>query len=282
VDVGPQASIGLRTALNASKPSSGRALVDLSATTFIDAYGIVVAACGFLDGLESDGSHITLPKDRDAGVYLARMHLGKVLGGRGGTASGSLPDISEHDQHGNLLELRPFDGMHGAEEVAGIAFHRLEGHADAQIVAALYDAVVELGANAAEHSGSSTGALACAQTYKRGQPDEYLTIAIGDVGIGVPTALRRTHEVSDDGEALRLALERDVSGTGDVGRGQGLADLVEFTRDLGALLVLQSGAGLAYVEDGQVRVRSAPRVPGTLVGMELPCRPDGSKRRWIR
>ena len=223
-----------------------------------------------------------VPEDRDVGVYLARMHLGQALGGRGGTANRSLPEISEHDQQGNLLELRVFDGMHGAEEVAGIVFHRLEGHADPPIVAALYDAVVELGANAAEHSDSRPGAVACAQSYKRDQPDEYLTIAIGDVGIGVPASLRRAHEVPDDVTAVREALERDVSGTGDVGRGQGLADLVDDTAQLGALLVLHSGDALASVEGGEISARPAPHVPGTLVGMELPCRPDGTRRQWVR
>lgn len=274
LDLTADGSLGLDSFDDAcSAAGEDGSLVDLSAATFVDAYGLVGAAATLMSARERGRpARLRVPADTSVAAYLARMHFQRALTGHGIVADHALPEVVEHDQTGNLLELTGFRTVRDAEQLGELVFARLEGQADPQVVAALYEAVVELANNAAEHAGTTYGAFAAAQTYKRGTPDERLVLAVGDGGIGIPESVRRQHPGVEDVRALDLGLTRDVSGTGVRGRGQGLAETIELTRRLRGRVRVRSGAASAVSTD-QVEITAAPPFFGTVVGVRLPCRP---------
>lgn len=273
-------SLTIESFAEACRPAAEeRSHVDLSATRFVDAYALVAIAC-VLAGTRDRGraAHITLPNQGDVTRYLARMHLQRALAGTGVTATGHLPSVREHDQSGNLLVLSRFEDLRGGEELAELVFERLEGRVDNAVVTALYEAIVELCANTAEHADLPGGGFLCAQTYRRGEPGEYLVFGVGDIGVGLRGSLARRYEDLTEDRALGLALQRDVSSTGDPGRGQGLAEIVETAGRLRGRVAVHSGAARAESTRERADILASADLPGTLVGTSLPCRP-GSRHQ---
>lgn len=59
-------------------------------------------------------------------------------------------------------------------------------------------------------------------------PRKQVSIAIGDLGVGIPEHIRQRYpEWSDDGWAIAYATEERVSGTGDPHRGFGFSAVFE-------------------------------------------------------
>jgi hypothetical protein len=118
--------------------------------------------------------------------------------------------------------------------------------------------------------------LACfiaAQRYKAGTPEERIVVAVGDAGIGIRESLRTRYGVMTDGQAIRRAVQWNVSSVADEGRGQGLPGVVDGVRGLGGTVWIRSGAASRMVTRGQVRTAEVSRLQGTIVGARLPCRP---------
>lgn len=85
---------------------------------------------------------------------------------------------------------------------------------------AAFMAVSELCNNAVEHGHNPLGAYIAVRRVTEPQPQ--VTIAICDLGIGIPEHLRqRQPELSDDSHAIAVSTEPGVSGTGDPHRGYG-------------------------------------------------------------
>lgn len=257
-----------------SPPVGAGATVDLSSARFLDAYAIVAVACNIV-GACGDGRAVNLrwPVDEDAAAYLVRMHLAKLVEDCGARVHGAVPVVREHDRSGRLLELTTYDDVRGGEQLAELVFERLEGAVDNTVVTALYEAIVELGANTVEHAGSDRGGLVCGQTYRRGTPDEYVVFAAGDTGVGLRSSLSSQFSGIDDRQAIELALQRDVSGTGVPGRGQGLAEIRDVARRLGGRMIVRSGTARALSTGGRTRIHDVAPLRGTVVGVTLPCRP---------
>lgn len=138
----------------------------------------------------------------------------------------------------------------------------------------LYEATGELGLNVVEHAGSPAGGFVAAQLYRRGQPDERAIVAVGDVGIGIRESLRELHGPLSDAEAIDRAIQRDVSGLPDPGRGQGLASVVEGVRGLGGVVRIRTGsAGRSITQGVSPATDMVSPLQGTIVGARLPCRP---------
>jgi hypothetical protein len=86
--------------------------------------------------------------------------------------------------------------------------------------AAAFMAVSELCNNAVEHGANSLGAYIGVRRFTEPQPR--VSIAISDLGIGIPEHLRQQRpELSDDSHAIGLATQPGVSGTGQQHRGHG-------------------------------------------------------------
>ncbi len=128
--------------------------------------------------------------------WLSRMHLGEVLDAFEVRVEGALPGVRSS---GNALE----------------------GGADGEVVNQLFEAAGELGQNVVEHAGSPVGGFIAAQRYKAGAPEERIVVAVGDAGVGIRESLRARYGDMPDGEAIRRAIQWNVSSVPDEGRGQG-------------------------------------------------------------
>lgn len=73
-----------------------------------------------------------------------------------------------------------------------------------------------------------------------------------------------------------LAFERNVTGTGTRGRGQGLAEVREYIRRLGGWVVLRSGRARFQLGPEYDKVSDVVAFPGTFVGAWLPTRRGGN------
>ncbi len=255
--------------------------VDLRSVEFVEPAGL----CGLAALLEylcarCEDVSLTLP-GRDVPAYLERMNFFRIFGDRIGT-NADVESLEERRRHnpGTLQELINF---HTEEEIPGI-IHRIseilenQGYRLRERVA-ICSTLSEICANAAEHGTSSFGAYAAVQAYhhivsgSRRRGEEVL-IAIADGGVGVRETLSRNlkyaEETATDNDALRHALEMGVSGTGQIGRGGGLALVAGIASRSGGSLSLRSGTGRVTVYESRKNSRNVPQFPGTFVRVSLP------------
>lgn len=134
-------------------------------------------------------------------------------------------------------------------------------------------ALSEVCQNVVDHSGSP--GLALAQCYQRAGGETEIRLAVADVGIGVRASLSPRYAAAhagawDDREAIRLAFQQGVTGTGNPDRGLGLAAVADMIRAWGGALRLRSGTAACEVgaRPGE-RLGLAP-FPGTQVSIRLP------------
>jgi hypothetical protein len=269
----------------ASKVSGEPVVLDLSTVEFVEPAGLcgLAALLDFLCERCEDVS-LTLP-GRDVPAYLERMDFFRLFGGRIST-NADLASLEERRRHnpGTLQELVNF---HTEEEIPGIIERISEilenqGYRLRERVA-ICSTLSEICANAAEHGTSSFGAYAAVQAYhhivsgSRRRGEEVL-IAIADGGVGVRETLSRNpkyaEETATDNDALRYALEMGVSGTGQIGRGGGLALVAGIASRSGGSLSLRSGTGRVTVYESRKNARNVPRFPGTFVRVSLPRTPE--------
>ncbi len=269
----------------ASKVSGEPVVLDLSTVEFVEPAGLcgLAALLDFLCERCEDVS-LTLP-GRDVPAYLERMDFFRLFGGRIST-NADLASLEERRRHnpGTLQELVNF---HTEEEIPGIIERISEilenqGYRLRERVA-ICSTLSEICANAAEHGTSSFGAYAAVQAYhhivsgSRRRGEEVL-IAIADGGVGVRETLSRNpkyaEETATDNDALRHALEMGVSGTGQIGRGGGLALVAGIASRSGGSLSLRSGTGRVTVYESRKNSRNVPRFPGTFVRVSLPRAPE--------
>jgi hypothetical protein len=252
----------------------GVATIDLAKKRFVDAYALVGLAC-FIASAARDGFPVdlVLPEDLDVRSWLSRMHLGDVLDAFEVRVQGALPRVAERDRRDTLIELKRFGDTHGSDRLASFVWERLEGGADGEVVNQLFEATGELGLNVVEHAGSPAGGFVAAQRYKAGTPEERIIVAVGDVGIGIRESLRPRYGDMTDAEAVRRAIQWNVSRIQDEGRGQGLPGVVDGVRGLGGVVWIRSGVALRTITREQETTTGVSRQQGTIVGARLPCRP---------
>ncbi|MBA3867325.1 MAG: hypothetical protein H0X42_13450 [Solirubrobacterales bacterium] len=118
---------------------------------------------------------------------------------------------------------------------------------------ATFMAISELCGNAIDHGRNSLGAYAAVRRIT--QPRRQVSIAISDLGIGVPEHIRQRYpEWSDDGWAIAHATEDRVTGTDDPHRGIGFSAVLEaaLTTSLhAARMDLLSASGFCRVQMAQ-------------------------------
>jgi signal transduction histidine kinase len=256
-------------------------VLDLRAVEFVEPAGL----CGLAALLEyliprCEEVSIALA-GRDVPAYLERMNFFRLFRDRVRT-NADVASLEERRRHnpGTLQELINF---HTEEEIPGIIERISEilenqGYRLRERVA-ICSVLSEICANAAEHGRSSFGAYAAVQAYhhivsgprRRG---EEVLIAIADGGPGVRETLARNPALAEhtttDNDALRHALEMGVSGTGEIGRGGGLALVAGIAARSGGSLSLRSGTGRVTVYENRKNSRNVPEFPGTFVRVSLP------------
>jgi histidine kinase/DNA gyrase B/HSP90-like ATPase len=260
-------------------------VLDLRTVEFVEPAGLCGLAA-LLEYLIPRCEEVNLAlAGRDVPAYLERMNFFRLFGGRVRT-NADVASLEERRRHnpGTLQELVNF---HTEQEIPGIIERISEilenqGYRLKERVA-ICSVLSEVCANAAEHGASTFGAYAAVQAYhhivsgprRRG---EEVLVAIADGGVGVRETLSRNpryaeHTITDN-DALRLALEMGVSGTGELGRGGGLALVAQIAARSGGSLSLRSGTGRVTVYESRKNSRNVPPFPGTFVRVSLPRTPQ--------
>lgn len=91
---------------------------------------------------------------------------------------------------------------------------------------ACFMAVSELCGNAIEHGRNGLGAYVAVQ--RSAEPHPQVSIAISDLGIGIPEHVRQRYpEWAEDSFAIAHAMDARISGTGDPHRGNGFSETFE-------------------------------------------------------
>ncbi len=135
------------------------------------------------------------------------------------------PGESDDDAILPVTHLRDHNAV---EEVAGRTREILEYQLTdvSPLGQAAFMAVAELCDNAIDHGHNSLGAYAAVRRVA--EPRRQISIAISDLGIGIPEHIRQQYpEWSDDGYAIAHATEAHVTGTGDPHRGIGFSEVFD-------------------------------------------------------
>ncbi len=266
----------------AQEVEGGMAVLDLSAVEFVEPAGL----CGLAALLE-----FLIPRSRLVGLrfsghnvtaYLERMNFFKIFGHRVETNA----DVAalEERQRGNPGTLQELINFHSEEEIPGIInrISEILTNKDYRLRerAAICATLSEICANAVEHGHSPFGAYAAVQAYQhivsggRERRGEEVLVAIADGGVGVRETLSRNPKYAEfigtDNDALRHALQMGVSGTGEIGRGGGLAVVGQISARTGGSLSLRSGSGRVTHYGDRINSRNVPQFPGTFVRVSLP------------
>ena len=274
----------LDPALGAAARVAGEPVVlDLRSVEFVEPAGI----CGLAALLEfliprSEEVSVALA-GRDVPAYLERMNFFRLFGDRVRT-NVDVAALEERQRHnpGTLQELVNF---HTEEEIPGVVRRISEilenkGYRLRERVA-ICSTLSEICANAAEHGASEDGfgAFAAVQAYNhivsgsRRRGEEVL-VAIADGGVGVRQTLSKNEKYAEqtttDNDALRCAMMMGVSGTGELGRGGGLALVAQISGRAGGSLSLRSGSGRVTAYHDRKNSRAVPEFPGTFVRVSLP------------
>ena len=133
----------------------------------------------------------------------------------------------------------------------------------------------ELALNAAQHSASPIGCSATVECFIFERETVYV-IGVADVGIGIPSSLRKNPEynhIKDDNNAILHATELGVTGTVEQ-RGVGLHHVTERVQAYLGELAIISGAGFMMVRGGQKPLQGSVKGvgyhKGTIALVSLP------------
>jgi hypothetical protein len=257
-------------------------VLDLRSVEFVEPTGI----CGLAALLEfliprSDEVGLVL-SGRNVPAYLERMNFFRIFGDRVRTNV----DVAalEERRRGNPGTLQELVNFHSEEEIPGIINRISEILENKEYRlrerAAICATLSEICANAVEHAASPFGAYAAVQAYhhivsgSRERRGEEVLVAIADGGVGVRETLSRnpkyTEYTETDNDSLRHALRMGVSGTGEIGRGGGLAVVGQIAARAGGSLSLRSGSGRLTFYGDRTNSRNVPPFPGTFVRVSLP------------
>ena len=134
--------------------------------------------------------------------------------------------------------------------------------------------LIELAQNVIDHSQSVVGGFLSARAYSN---EREVRFAVADMGVGFREALSKTHAISRDLDAVRLAMTPNVSSrSSSHNLGQGLKLLRDIILENGgSLLLLSKGAWyeLRGAREHYGVLLSGNEYPGTMAAVRLPLRP---------
>lgn len=138
------------------------------------------------------------------------------------------PEVESTEEDDAVMPVTRIKEFLEVEEVAGRTQQILEYQLPdvSSLGQAAFMAVSELCGNAIDHGYNSLGAYAAVRRVV--EPRRQVSIAISDLGMGVPEHIRQCYpEWSDDGWAIAHATKEHVSGTNDPHRGIGFSAVLE-------------------------------------------------------
>ena len=246
-----------------------RLVLDMRAVKFCSPTGITLLAAAMEDlyrrGLLAEGA-IRIPNRQFVLQYLERMNFFKEL-------EVNLP--TKLKPRKKSKKLHPVTHIRDEGEVASVVRGlvetlRPEAKLDERARGTLVSCVSEVVENVFYHAGSPIDALVCAQANSQHRRAE---LVIADTGRGIKEALTGVEayrgQIDNDCAAIRLALEKNVTNTGDPHRGIGLWVVSEVIRSNGGeLLILSKEGGVRIGPNGDMNVFDH-FWPGTLVVIEF-------------
>lgn len=126
--------------------------------------------------------------------------------------------------------------------------------------------------NSIDHSGEHTNEGVCyyaVQKYEQQNGKVEIHIAVGDIGVGMLTSLRRVHpETKDDTDAILGALIHGKSGRPSGRGGLGYVTIKEALAKLNGSLIIRSGKAIVLYDshhDSPRIYRQNPNYPGTQI-----------------
>ena len=174
------------------------------------------------------------------------------------------------------LDPTAFRSMREAQELAVNLEENLHKRnmGAANVRPELVEIFSEIVNNAAEHGMREDGAHAHVRfmPHRRGSACDAVIV---DSGAGIRATLIQNPalpRVETDAQAIRLATQELVSGTGDLTRGIGLWMTVTEMRKPGRKLLIHSGTGLLTLYgDQEPEFREIERRRGVMVRLTVPC-----------
>ena len=134
--------------------------------------------------------------------YLVRMGLFKILN----VASGI--NVVEHEPAGRFI---PITQIRTSSELSKFVTEMIPLlHLNPEQAETIGYIVSELGRNVIEHAQADSGAILCAQYYKKSNS---IRIGIADTGVGVKATISNSYSVKTDLDAIQLALWPGITGT---------------------------------------------------------------------
>jgi hypothetical protein len=220
----------------------------------------------FIDWHSERGRTVLVKPPADSGTLLVFDAM--RISGDGGA--------SKEDD--TIMPVTRLGEFHDVEDVAGRTQEIIEYHLHdvSPLGHAAFMAVSELCANAIDHGENDLGAYAAVRRVT--DPRRQVSIAISDLGIGVPEHIRQRYpEWREDGWAIAHATNEHVTGTSESHRGIGFSAVLEaaLTTSLhAAQLNILSANGFCRVqvvqERHKVEVFPAPRFRrGTWITYDL-------------
>jgi hypothetical protein len=220
----------------------------------------------FVDWHEARGRSVEIVPPRDPATRETFSSMGLL---------GDAPAKTEEDAIMPVTRLAEFQAV---EDVSTRIRELLEYQLTdiSPLGAAAFMAVSELCGNAVDHGDNPLGAYAAARRIVEPRPT--VTIAIGDLGVGIPEHIRRRYpEWREDGWAIAHATDERITGTDDPHRGFGFSAVLEesLTQSLhSARMEILSASGHCRVgvvqESRKVDVFSAARYRrGTWITYDL-------------
>jgi hypothetical protein len=204
---------------------------------------------------------------------------------------GMTVDIVPDDE--TVMYWHPATGVLSDGETGGSLLEQYQGRLADGISKGLYDGIVEAMTNTLHHA--YIGEIG--RTLKRGlgnrwwmlsqERDGFLTVAICDLGIGIPRSLFRSGTFSrsaisslwqtlkldrSDASAIKVALQLGKTRTGQPGRGKGLSEIVDAVRlsEDGGVLILSNKGLFTSAKGKDYSSNASLSIRGTLIQWMVP------------
>lgn len=246
--------------------------VDLSNQTNFSPWDIAHVCLAIAEHQGKPGFEVVLPKDDKARLLLEQYGLGKFLA-EIGLPNFGLSTAETEDPNIQPISFCPTKDIFSARLDKFRLIYKGFGldNTQFQFLTAI---VGELGNNVFDHNlgnwpFSLTGAIILGSFRK---DENRVEVVVADPGIGFKQSLKdKNPGIGDQTEAIKLALEKGVSGRIEETRGNGLRYVQEWTIcNLNGNLKIQSYDGLVNVSQAGIKQLAVPAITGTIVSVEAP------------
>lgn len=240
----------------------GTGTLSLAGAAFLEPAHLVGAAAEAEAARRAGRPFVLRPPTADGtSNFACRMRLGRALRALG--YDDPLGTVRENPLGGELLEVTAL-ASGTAASLAGLVSEKVRGPHGHRIADTLFQSTAEIGQNAEAYAGAIGYAAAVTVPRRR-----ELLIAVADRGVGFVGTLA-VKGASNDGEALRLALQGVSSRDGR--GGSGVRHTLEAVRLLGGSCLLVSGEAAVTVRGGRQSGPTATsrRYGGTLFQASIP------------